>query len=177
MARHALRDGGPDVRSADRERAQLNRILVGPSRSADAIKALREALPEKRRKNAVEAIELLITASPEAMHAKSEAAQDAYFRDALTWIGDRFGGGANIRLAVVLRDQTTPHMRVLLTPLLDGKLNGSRLVGGPAQMRQMQTDYAVQVGAKHGLERGIAVQPGEAKPRRWYPAIAAAGTA
>lgn len=182
MARHALRDGGPEVRNADPERAAANRVLVGPSRSADAVKALREALPAKRRKDAVEAIELLITASPEAMKGKSVQAQDAYFRDALAWIGERFGGPENVKLAVVHRDETTPHMQVLLVPLVEGKLQANRLIGGPAGLRQIQTDYAAQVGARHGLVRGVEVKPGEARPayqsiRRWYAAIAASGSA
>lgn len=180
MARHALRDGGPEVLNADPERAGENRILVGPSRAADAAKAIRGVLPADRRKNAVEVVELLVTGSPEAMHAKSVAAQDAYFRDALAWIGHRFGGVENIKLAVVHRDETTPHMQVLLVPLIEGKLQANKVIGGPPGMRQMQTDFALDVGKPHNLERGIERKPGEARPsyqsiRRWYAAIAAAG--
>lgn len=180
MTRHALRDGA-EVRNADPARAGDNAVLVGPSTAAEATRALRDALPEKRRKNAVEAIELLVTASPEAMGKKSQKAQAAYFRDALAWIGKRFGGAENIKLAVVHRDETTAHMQVLLVPMLDGKLAGSKLCGGPADMRQMQTSFAEQVGKKHNLVRGLERKPGEARPpyqsiRRWYAAIAAAGS-
>lgn len=169
------------MRNADPERAAANRVLVGPAGAAEAVKALRSALPEKRRSNAVEAVELLVTASPEAMQSKSVKAQDAYFRDALAWIGKRFGGAENVKLAVIHRDESTPHMQVLLTPLVEGKLNASKLCGGPTQMSQMQTAFASQVGERHGLERGLEVRRGEERPRyqsirRWYAAIAAAGS-
>lgn len=36
-----------------------------------------------------------------------------------------------------------------------GKLNARELIGGPAGLRQMQTDFARDVGEKFGLERGL----------------------
>ena len=80
--------------------------------------------------------------------------QDAYFKRALGWISDRFGGRSNLISAVIHRDETTPHMQVLLVPLVDGKLNAKRLVGNRGDMQQMQTDFAEMVGAPHGLRRG-----------------------
>lgn len=181
MARHALRDGGHRVTNADPALRGQNDVLAGPGTALEAVQALRQSLPAKRRRDAVEAIELLITASPEAISVMSRQAQDAYFRDALAWVGERFGGHENVKLAVVHRDESTPHMQVLLVPMLDGKLQANRLIGGPAGLRKIQTDYAAQVGARHGLVRGIELKPGDARPayqavRRWYAAIAGAGS-
>lgn len=179
MARHALRED--TVTNADPAKAAANRVLVGAGKTADQVMAgIKAALPEKRRKDAVEVVEFLVTASPEAMRAKSEKAQDAYFAAALRWLASKFGGKANVHLAVVHRDESTPHMQVLMTPLVEGKLQGNKLIGGPAGLRAHQTAFAAEVGAKHGLVRGLELKPGEERPRyqsirRWYAAIAAAG--
>lgn len=179
MARHALRED--QVTNADPARSAQNRVLVGTGKTADQVMAgISSALPERRRKDAVEVVEFLVTASPEALKAKSERAQDAYFTAALRWLAAKFGGKANVHLAVVHRDESTPHMQVLMTPLVDGKLQGNKLIGGPAGLRAHQTAFAAEVGAKHGLVRGIELKPGDERPRyqsirRWYAAIAAAG--
>lgn len=179
MARHALRED--QVSNADPDRAGGNARLVGAGTAAEVMERIRAVMPAKRRKDAVEVIELLVSASPEAMRNRDRQAQDAYFKDALRWIAARFGGGRNVHLAVVHRDETTPHMQVLLTPLVDGKLQGNKLIGGPGGLRSMQSEFAAKVGQPHGLVRGIEVQPGERRPpyqsiRRWYAAIAAAGS-
>lgn len=181
MARHALRDGGHRVTNADPARRGENTVLVGPGTAAEAVQALRQGLPERRRKDAIEAVELLVSASPEALAGMPRQKQDAYFADALRFIAERFGGPANVKLAVVHRDESTPHMQVLLTPLVDGRLVANKLIGGPAGLRKLQTDFASQVGARHGLVRGLETKPGEERPayqtvRRWYTAIAGAGS-
>ena len=58
---------------------------------AEGMAAFRARLPESFRKDAVQAIEYLMTASPEAMASKSREEQDAYFRDALDWLKGRHG--------------------------------------------------------------------------------------
>ena len=66
--KHVYREGV--TLNADETRKDENTPLV--SRSTDeAAKRLAERLPEKRRKDAVLAIEYLVTASPEAMQAMS----------------------------------------------------------------------------------------------------------
>lgn len=179
MARHALRED--EVRNADPARAGGNARLVGAGTAAEVMKGIRAVMPERRRRDAVEVVELLISASPEAIRGRDRQAQDRYFSAALRWIGERFGGPQNVHLAVVHRDESTPHMQVLVTPLVDGRLVANRLIGGPAGLRAMQTEFAELVGRPHGLVRGLEVQPGERRPpyqsiRRWYSAIAAAGS-
>ena len=117
---------------------------------------VRDRLPEKRRKDAVLAIEYLITASPEAMQAKDGRAQTAYFDDALKWLRERHGA-ANVVYAGIHRDESTPHMYAYVVPLDEatGRLNARRWLGGSKALSEMQTDFAATVGARHGLERGI----------------------
>jgi hypothetical protein len=179
MARHALRDGGPPVRNADPALRDRNTVLRGPSTAAETIAQIDATLPQKRRKDAVEVVELLVTGSPEALAAMAQSDQDAYFARSMRWIEARFGA-KNVRLAVVHRDETTPHLQVLLTPIdpKTGQLVANKYIGGPSGLRQMQTDFAEKVGQKFGLVRGLERLPGQERVkhttmRSYYAAIAA----
>lgn len=118
--------------------------------------AFQAALPDKYRKNAVLAIEYLVTASPDDMKAKDRVAQDAYFADALSWLQAKHGA-ENVVYAGIHRDETTPHMYAYVVPKDPdtGKLNCRRFLGGAKALSEMQTDFAAKVGRFHGLERGI----------------------
>jgi hypothetical protein len=118
--------------------------------------AFSAALPAKVRKNAVLCVEYLMTASPEDMHSKTPEQQDAYFADSLDWLRKRHGA-ENVIYAGVHRDEQTPHMYAYVVPKDPdtGRLNCRRFLGGSAALREMQTDFAEQVGKQHQLERGI----------------------
>lgn len=115
----------------------------------------RLATQDKVRKNAVLAIEYLISGSPDDIKGKTREQQDAYFRDALKWLEDKHGK-ANVVYAGIHRDETTPHMYAYVVPLDQrGKLNCRSFLGGSKALTQMQTDFAKDVGQVHGLQRGI----------------------
>ena len=118
--------------------------------------AFRSRLPESFRKDAVQAVEYLITASPEAMQGKPKSEQDAYFRDSLEWLKQRHGA-ENVVYAGIHRDETTPHMYAYVVPRdpESGRLNAKRWLGGAKALRDMQSEFAEQVGRQHGLERGL----------------------
>ena len=119
------------------------------------MKAFQNRLPEKIRKNGVLAIEYLITGSPDGMNNKSRRDQDAYFIDALAWLKARHGA-ENLIYAGIHRDETTPHLYAYVVPIdPQGKLNCRHFLGGAKALSQMQTDFAEQVGQRHGLQRGI----------------------
>ena len=151
--KHAFRE--QPTPNADPAKAAQNAHL-GATSAAEAMQRVRERLPEKRRKDAVLAIEYLITASPEAMQELGGQGRDAYFNDALKWLRERHGG-ANVVYAGIHRDETTPHMYAYVVPLDEatGRLNARRWLGGAKALSEMQTDFAANVGARHGLERGI----------------------
>ena len=110
---------------------------------------------EKIRKNAVLAVEYLITASPESMAEKSRQGQDQYFDDAMDWLREKHGK-ENVVYAGIHRDETTPHLYVYVVPIDErGKLNCRAFLGGAKALNEMQTDFADKVGKQHGLERGI----------------------
>ena len=151
--KHAFRE--QPTPNADPAKAAQNAHL-GATSAAEAMQRVRDRLPEKRRKDAVLAIEYLITASPEAMQELGGQGRDAYFNDALKWLRERHGG-ANVVYAGIHRDETTPHMYAYVVPLDEatGRLNARKWLGGAKALSEMQTDFAANVGARHGLERGI----------------------
>lgn len=140
--------------NADAGRLQDNTILKGPSTVAEAMAAWDARAPESVRRNAVPAVEFVVTASPEALATMSRTDQDEYFRRALDWI-ERRHGAENVLSAMVHRDETSPHLQVMVIPLDDrGRLNARELVGGKTTLNRMQTDFAQTVGLPCGLERG-----------------------
>jgi hypothetical protein len=65
-------------------------------------------------------------------------------------------GKENVVYAGIHRDEITPHMYAYVVPIDNkGKLNCRAFLGGAQALRQMQTEFAQQVGQQHGLERGI----------------------
>lgn len=149
--KHAFRE--QDTPNADPQRSPDN-THMGANSVAGGMAAFRARLPEKHRKDAVLAIEYLITASPEAMQSRDRGAQDAYFRDALEWLREKHGG-VNVVYAGIHRDETTPHMYAFVVPRVGEKLNCRAFLGGSKALADMQTDFAKRVGKKHGLERGL----------------------
>lgn len=152
-AQHNLREREtPNARPEDRTR----NIHLAGARTADELMTLwEERAPEKIRKNAVHALEYVVTASPEKMAEMGQTRSEDYLRDALTWLQDKHGA-ENILSAVIHNDEITPHLQVMVIPLDErGKLNARALVGGKPQLSAMQTDFAERVGVKYELDRGI----------------------
>ncbi|WP_233985965.1 MobV family relaxase [Pectobacterium versatile] len=150
--RHTFRE--QPTPNADPDRLASN-TLYGAESTAEAMKEFRSRLPEKVRKNAVLALEYLITASPETMQGKSRSEQDSYLSDSLEWLKEKHGS-ENVFCGAVHRDELTPHLAVYVMPKDDaGKLNCRKFLGDRGALRQMQTDFADRVGKRHGLRRGI----------------------
>lgn len=151
--KHAFRD--QDTPNANPELTNHN-THIGANSVDEGMAKIAALLPEKRRSDAVLAIEYLVTASPEALKQKSREAQDAYFSDALQWLNDRHGP-KNVVYGGIHRDEETPHLYAYVIPLDEktGRLNAKKWLGGAKALNQMQTDFAAKVGAAHGLERGI----------------------
>lgn len=125
-------------------------------------------LTKKVRTNAVKAVEFLITASPEVMQEKDKSEQMSYFRDALTFLKDKHGE-ENIVCAGVHFDETTPHMYVYVVPIDEKKhLNCRKFYGESDALSHLQTDFAINVGAKHGLDRGIQGSKAEHQSLKKY---------
>jgi len=150
---HNLRER--ETLNADKERFHENTILKGADTVQGGLQAWDARAPEKVRINAVHGLEYFVGGSPDRINALSRTEQDAYFSNALEWFEERHGA-ENIISAVVHRDETTPHMQIIVIPLDErNKLNARALVGGKDNLRQLQTNFAEQVGLEFGLQRGI----------------------
>ena len=170
--KHAFRE--QDTPNADPERLTEN-THIGANSVAEGIAAFNAALPGKYRKDAVLAIEYLVTASPEDMTNKTRAQQDEYFKDALEWLRSKHGVD-QVVYAGIHRDEKTPHMYAYVVPVDpdSGRLNAKKWLGGAKALNEMQTDFAHQVGRIHGLQRGIEGSKAQhTTVREFYAAIQA----
>lgn len=186
--RHAMRDRVPE--NADPARIPDNTYgvpnsahtispvaqLPAEERTARAMARFRSLLPAKFRKDAVQAIEILVTASREAFEGTPKAAQNKYFEASLQWIAKRFGGKENIVAMTIHRDETTPHMSVFVVPRVTRERDGVLTVGlsakeyvdGPRALHELQTEFHEQVSKRFGLERGREWSPAKHESVRSY---------
>jgi hypothetical protein len=125
----------------------LNRVLYGPP-DADAVAAtatalMAEANVKKLRRDAVRAIEIVITL-PEG----SGVDEAVFFQQSLEWVMEYFE--VPVLSCVIHNDEATPHCHILILPLVGGHMVGSALVG---RYRRVHDSFHHQVGKRHGLVR------------------------
>jgi len=148
---HCYRDR--ETPNADAERTPENYCSVSES-TDQAMGRVRELLPEKRRKDAVLAVEYVMTASPEWWKEATPRQQAEFFARSEQWLEKKYGKD-RVVAAVVHRDEATPHLSAFVVPLTqDGRLSAKEFIGSRSKMRDDQTSFAESV-ARLGLERGI----------------------
>ena len=142
----------------DPERTHLNYHLVEPEgkyreKTMERIKEV----GAKRRKDSVVMQDVLITASPDWIDAKTYEEQVEYFNHAFDFIADRYGID-NILSAVVHMDEAHPHMHLVFVPITpEGRLSSKTLMGGPKGMEKLQDDFHEHMVKKYpDLTRGIS---------------------
>ena len=142
-----------ETHNADQERTPDNQHLVAKN-TDEAMGKLRDLLPEKRRKDAVLAVEYVMTASPEWFAQATPKQEKELFQRSLQWLADKYGAD-RIVTASIHRDEATPHLSAFVVPLTqDKRLSAKEFIGSRDKMRADQTTYAACV-AELGLERGI----------------------
>ena len=114
------------------------------------------ALKRKPQKNAASAVEAVFSASPESL---KDSDWKKYFEDCLGWVDKKFGH-ENILQWNTHYDEQTPHMHVLLIPIirdpdLGNKYSSADFLGGREGLRKIQDEIFESVGKKYKLERGI----------------------
>lgn len=126
----------------------LNLLLRGPSTAIEIVdkaeQLIKEAGITRMRKDAVWAVEYIISLSP-----ITKINSLSYFEDSATWIENYTG--CPILSATVHLDEAAPHMHILLLPLIDGKMNGGRLVGYKTQLASLQKEFYREVSKRYGL--------------------------
>lgn len=172
--------------NADPERAHLNRTWNGcewvawgdqPRESGAHLQAMKARLEDfqqrggRIQKNAVIAIEAIMTASPEAFKDPSFDFE-GWLQAQSEYAAQQFGA-QNIISLVLHLDEETPHVHALILPEIErierrGKkpaggqaapkapkpvLSASHWVDGRAKLAALQDDYAAAMG-RFGLQRG-----------------------
>lgn len=161
-ARHNLRELAltPNITPGQQH---LNLVLLG-HQTAEAVNAAYKAQLEaagidKLRVDAVRLIEALVSL-PVGIHDD----KCAYFQAALDWMATEFGS-ANLLSAVVHKDESAQHMHVLIVPLVHGRMQGSDLLGGKAQLRarlarfeQAMQAHAAALGLQDHSEMALTAE-------------------
>lgn len=137
--------------NADESRMHLNKHMFETYNQC--FFALKNAIPEKRRSNAVLCIEHLITASPDWEGWGTKKEED-FFKKSLEFLNKKYGK-ENVVACSIHRDETTPHLIVYVVPIDEkGGLNAKKWLGGRSKLSQTQTEFANHV-KELGLERGL----------------------
>ena len=109
--------------------------------------------PKDRRKNAVLAVEYMITASPEWWQSATQIQKLEFEQKAKQFLTEIYGD-KNIIQFSIHRDEKTPHVSAIVTPMHEGKLNARLYCGGRAKLAEQQ-DRIAELMSELGLERGI----------------------
>lgn len=163
-----------ETHNADQERTPDNQHL-GAKTTDEAMGKLRDMLPEKRRKDAVLAVEYVMTASPEWFAKATPEQEKALFQRSLQWLADKYGAD-RIITASIHRDEATPHLSAFVVPLTaDKRLSAKEFIGDRKKMSADQTSYAAKM-LDLGLERGIEGSKATHQSLKKYYAAIAQGT-
>ena len=136
--------------------------LVG---SGDLVEQVKTRIGDRAiRKNAVLAVEFILSASPDYFRPDDPSAWgkydqgrlDAWVDSQRKWLVDQFGQDNVVDLALHL-DEATPHLHAVIVPIreTDNKLAAAHWFDGPAKLRKLQDSAAAAV-AHLGIERGEA---------------------
>lgn len=189
--------------NADANKAMMNRELVSrvvtdpltrEKKHLTINQAIRKRIEDagikKIHKGQNLAIEIILTGSPETMNKMNEKQLDQWVKESMDWAGEQWGK-ENIVTAVLHMDEKTPHIHLILVPIVQGLSRTSkkrdeerRRSGKEVKARNRNTDgnrlaanevftvpklyayhssYAEKVGAHFGLGRGVKAEKGSKK--------------
>lgn len=147
--------------NADPAKLHRNKLLLGQqnySSVAENFLQKYELAGNKIRKDAVLAIEYLLTASPEFFSEGSKNVRDERLKkwcEAQVEFIKIEHGEKNILCMYLHLDEKTPHIEAYVVPIDGkGKLNCKSFLGGANKLKGLQTRYATH-NKDFGLERGL----------------------
>lgn len=158
-ARHNLREIQAEMGAdshIDLRRTLQNVILRGAAlavevaaEAAAQMEAAKVQQCRKLRKDAVRGLEIIFSLPP-----SSGIAERDFFTDAVAWAGGFYE--LPILSAVIHNDEAAPHCHVIMLPLFNGRMVGSKMMGDRSRLLAMQADFfekryglARQTPAKH----------------------------
>ena len=150
----------------DIERTKDNYSLIKCDNYKQAInKQIKERYTSERniRKDAVLAVEVLFTSDKEFFDKLSDEEEKKYFEKSLEFLKNKFGE-KNVISAVVHKDETTPHLHAVFTPITDdGRLHFKSFIDGKNDLIKLQDDYYNFMSKDFDLERGKSATETQAK--------------
>lgn len=171
-ATHNLRATSGAAPHADPARRGRNRVELGASDVAGVMAAVEARLARVPpfRRDAVRAVELVLTTSPEFFATRPPADWEAWAEASLAWLRDTWGAD-NVVSCALHMDETTPHLQALVVPVHDGRLRAAHWLDGPAKLSAMQTSYAAAVESLQ-LRRGVRRSEARHVPLKAFYALA-----
>jgi len=158
---HIRAAGGHNDRTIEPEHINADPKLVpqsrfGPLAANDVVKAVLAKIPEKRRKDAVLAVEQVLSASPEFFKKLADRWHpdqvETWARKAVNWLKQTHG--ENLISVTLHLDETTPHLHAIVTPMTaDGRLCAKEYTSRK-RLIEWQTSFAKEM-ASMGLRRGV----------------------
>lgn len=144
-----------DTPNADASKTPDNfRLDMYPEKNT--LDAVQNLLPEKVRKNAVYAVEVVMSASPEFFEKMDRRDIGIWASRCKDWVAAEFGGGQNVANFTVHLDEQTPHIHAVVVPLKEGKLNCRHYLGGTRDvLSKFQDRFAEELKKQYpDIERG-----------------------
>lgn len=137
-----------------------------------ATERIEQVVTRKVRADQVRAVEVVLTASPEAFkrgpdgRAADQSVSNWTARN-LEFLQEKYGK-ENLVSFTLHQDEKTPHIHAVLVPITsDGRLSAKDLFNRET-LSQLQTDYA-QAMKRFGMERGVMHSQAKHEPvRRFY---------
>ena len=135
----------------DATRTSLNYSLVNnDSPEAIAMRVRIEMIKagiSKPRKNGVMAVEVLFSL-PIDRHKQNTR---PFFADCFHWVKQNFAG--ELLSFDVHLDESAPHAHAIILPLIDGKMQGNRMVGNTGNLMRLINKFHIEVARHHGMSK------------------------
>ena len=132
------------------KRSYLNTVLRGKSTAAEVVieneQLMKKANVSVKRIDNIRGVELIFS-----LPKQFSMDGNACFEDFALWVESYFPQSPIIS-AVTHWDESTPHIHVILLPLIDGKLQGHKLMGNLSAIHKMRESCNAIVGTKYGIE-------------------------
>lgn len=135
----------------DPSRASLNYSLVNND-SAEAIAmhariAMLKAGINKPRKNGVMAVEILFSL-PIDRHGQDTR---PFFANCFKWTKQNFLG--ELLSFDIHLDESAPHAHAIILPLIDGRMQGNRMVGSTGNLMRLINKFHIDVARHYGMSK------------------------
>lgn len=161
-ARHNLREIQAEMganHGIDATKSASNKVLAGPSVAAEVVERARQleqaAGVVHKRPDYCQAIEAVFS-----LHIGAQVDHAKYFADCIRWAHQAYK--MPVLSAVVHKDQSAPHMHLLLLPLVNGQYVGSA-PASKAETRRLSAHFFEVVAGPAGLRRSNARFMGQIK--------------